>query len=278
MKNDREALDYQTYEPHVDLRSLVICYWTLKGPKQTEPQKQRVVPDGSIEMGFILGDNIKRYTSENEFILQPRALVLGHTIEPFYVEATGYVNSLAVKFYPYGFANFISEPINNLINKETPTEQLLGKETTAYLVQEITKAENTAQRIAVIEKFLLNKLSEQKMINKIVKSTVDYLLATNGDTSISTIFKNEPSKRRQLERNFKKQVGISPKQLGKVLRFQAALKMLLNQQSETFTDIAYKNGYFDQAHFIKDFKEFTGITPKEFFAHNSATLTAIIYK
>lgn len=86
-------MDYQTYEPHTDLKSLISCYWTLEVPMQTEPQKQRIVPDGCIEMAFILGDDIKRYTSENEFILQPRSMVLGQTIEPFYIEPTGFVKT-----------------------------------------------------------------------------------------------------------------------------------------------------------------------------------------
>lgn len=78
------------------------------------------------------------------------------------------------------------------------------------------------------------------------------------------ILKDEISKRRQLERYFKKQIGISPKQLGKVIRLQASLQMLANQKNETLTEIAYENHFFDQAHFIKDFKQFTGETPEQF--------------
>ena len=271
-------MDYQTYNPHTDLKSLVCCYWTLEVPTQTEPQKQRIVPDGCIEMAFILGDDIKRYTSENEFILQPRAMVLGQTIEPLYVEPTGFVKTFAVRFYPYGFANFVSEPISNLANKETPINQLFGIETVDDLEQKIIKAENTEQRISIIEKFLLNRLNDEKTIDKIVKSTIDSFLSTKGSASINSILRDDLSKRRQLERNFKKQIGVSPKQLGRVIRLQTALKMLLDPKSENLTDIAYKSEYFDQAHFIKDFKEFTGINPKGFLAHESLALSALFYK
>ncbi|MGK6352441.1 DUF6597 domain-containing transcriptional factor [Parapedobacter sp. DT-150] len=84
-------MNYQTFQPHPDLAPLVKCYWTLEVPADTDSQRQRIIPDGCIEMAFTLGDDIKRCTSENEFILQPRALVLGQTIEPFYIEPTGYV-------------------------------------------------------------------------------------------------------------------------------------------------------------------------------------------
>ncbi|MFS4466188.1 AraC family transcriptional regulator [Maribacter sp. 2210JD10-5] len=271
-------MNYQTYEPHSDLKPLVDCYWTLEVPEQSEPQKQRIVPDGCIEMAFILGNDIKRYTSENEFILQPRAMVLGQTIEPFYIEPTGLVKTFAVRFYPYGFANFVSEPISNLANKETPIVQLFGTENADDLEQKIIKAENTEQRISIIEKFLLDRLNDEKTINIIVKNTVDSLLFTNGSASINSILKDDLSKRRQLERNFKKQIGVSPKQLGKVIRLQTALKMILNQKSENLTNIAYENEYFDQAHFIKDFREFTGINPKEFLTNENLTLSALFYK
>lgn len=271
-------MDYQTYEPHTNLKSLVSCYWTLEVPKQSEPQKQRIVPDGCIEMAFILGDDIKRYTFENEFILQPRAMMLGQTIEPFYIEPTGFVKTFAVRFYPYGFANFVSEPISNFANKETPINQLFGIENAEDFEQKIINAKNTEQRISITEKFLLDKLNDEKTINRIVKNTVDSLLFTNGSASINSILKDDLSKRRQLERNFKKQIGVSPKQLGKVIRLQTALKMLLDPKSENLTEIAYKSEYFDQAHFIKDFREFTGINPKEFINHENLVLSALFYK
>lgn len=271
-------MDYHTFEPHTDLKSLVSCYWTLEVPKQFEPQKQRIVPDGCIEMAFILGDDIKRYTSENEFIIQPRAMVLGQTIEPFYIEPTGFVKTFAIRFYPYGFANFVSVPIKNLVNKETPLKQLFGAETATDLEHKIIKAKNTDQQINIIEKFLLRRLNDSRTINAIVKNTVDALLSSNGSASINSILKEDLSKRRQLERNFKKQIGVSPKQLGKVIRLQAALKMLLGQKAENLTRVAYESEYFDQAHFIKDFREFTGINPKEFINHENLALSTLFYQ
>lgn len=271
-------MNYQTFQPSSDLESLISCYWTLEVPAESESQRQRIIPDGTIEMAFILGDDIKRYTSEKEFIMQPRAMVLGQTIEPFYIEPTGYVNTFAIRFYPYGFANFVTMPIKNLANKETPIELLFGEKTANKLKQKIIEAKNSRERIEIIENFLLEKLNEKTTIDSIVKTTIDALLATNGSASISTILKEDLSKRRQLERNFKKQIGVSPKQLGKVIRLQTALKMLLNKKAENLTDIAYESKYFDQAHFIKDFREFTGINPKEFLGNENMALSTLFYK
>lgn len=271
-------MDYQTYEPHIDLKSLLSCHWTLEVPKQTDPQKQRIVPDGCIEMAFILADDIKRYTSKNEFILQPRAMVLGQITKPFYIQPTGYVKTFAVRFYPYGFANFVSVPISNLANTETSIVHLFGSAVAHDLEQRIIKAQHTAQRINIIEKFLLERMNEDKTMDRIVKNTIDSLFSTKGSASINSILKDNLSKRRQLERNFKKQIGLSPKQLGKVIRLQSALKLLLDQKSNNLTHVAYQSEYFDQAHFIKDFREFTGINPREFIDNENLALSTLFYK
>lgn len=270
-------MDYQTFQPHADLQSVVKCYWTLEVPGGNHSERQRIIPDGCIEMAFILGDDIKRYTAGNNFILQPRAMVLGQTIEPFYIEPTGYVNTFAVRFYPYGFSNFVTTAIGDLANKETPIAMLFEKQPAEELEQKIIRAKDTPQRIEIIERFLLSRLADKGTVDHIVKATVDTLLSTKGSSPINAIFKGL-SQRRQLERKFLKQIGISPKQLGKVIRLQAALKMLLNQPPGNLTRIAYESQYYDQTHFIKDFKEFTGTTPGEFLKDDKTTLSSLFYR
>ena len=271
-------MNYQILQPHLSLESLVKCYWTLEVPVEDEAQRQRIIPDGCIEMAFILGDDIKRYTSHDEYIIQPRAIVLGQTLEPFYIEPTGYVNTFAIRFYPYGFANFVTIPIKTLVNKETPMDMLFTEKPAKELERKIIQATDSKQRIEIIEGFLLENLNDKKIIDNIVKMTIESLLSSNGSESIGIIIKETPSKRRQLERNFIKQIGVSPKQLGKVIRLQSALKILLNKKTENLTDIAYESEYFDQAHFIKDFKEFTGINPKAFLGNENMALSALFYK
>lgn len=268
---------YQTFESHADLASVVKCYWTLEVPMEPQAAKQRIVPDGCLEMIFILGDNIKRYLSEDEFIIQPRAMVVGQITEPFIIQPTGYVRCFAVRFYPFGFANFVNTPIKNLADKETPILQLFGETIAEKLEQEIIRAVDDKERIAVVEAFLLKKFNEKATIDQVVKTTIETLLLTKGNKAINDIVKDNLSKRRQLERKFFKQVGLSPKQLGKVIRLQAALKLLLNQKTENLTRIAYDSEYYDQAHFNRDFKELTGLSPKDFLESDKMQLSSMFY-
>ena len=270
-------MSYQTFRPNSDLDALIKCYWTLQIPAEFNSEKQRVIPDGCMELIFILGDDVKRYISENDFIIQPRAIIVGQITEPFIIQPVGYVHCFAVRFYPYSVSNFIKIPLKKLENKETPIADIFGQSTADELERKIIYAADTQQRMEIMESFLLNKLQEEATIDQIVQSTVETLLATSGSSPIKTLLHGDLSKRRQLERKFLKQIGMSPKQLGKVIRLQTALKLLLNRKTETFTKIAYESEYYDQNHFIKDFKEFTGITPKEFLADDQMILSSMLY-
>lgn len=270
-------MKYETFDPHPDLASLVKCYWTLEVPADSDAPKQRVIPDGCIEMYFILGDDVKRYTSDSEFIVQPRAMVFGQVTKPYYVQPTGYVNTFAVRFYPYGFANFINLPLHDLADKETQLHKLFEQQSSKNLEQQIFSSNSTKERISIIEEFLLGRLDDQSTIDKIVESTINALTKSKGKESIKNLVKDDLSLRRSLERKFARQVGISPKQLSKIIRLQAALKMILNKQGEKLTQIAYESEYYDQAHFIKDFKEFTGTNPSDYLSDEEMMLSSMIY-
>ncbi len=270
-------MDYRTFEPHPDLAAIVKFYWTLEVPFDPNNQKQKLIPDGHIEMTFNFKDGIKRYTSDTEYIVHPRAMVMGQRTKSYYILPLGDVDSFAISFYPHGFANFVNTPLKNLVDMEATIQSLFGEKTGNALEEKIVRAADTKERIRIIETFLLDKLNEQTTIDNIVKTTVDTLISTKGSSSITNILKDDLSKRRKLERDFKKQIGLSPKRLGRVIRLHAALKMLLNSD-ENLTHIAYESDYFDQAHFIKDFKEFTGITPKEFLGNANMELSTLFYK
>ena len=269
-------MDYQTFQPHIDLSEFVKCFWTLKVPKEPKPQRQRIVPDACVEIIFTLGDDVKRFVSERKHIIQPRSMVLGQITEPFYIEPIGVVDVFAIRFFPGGFIPFTTLSIKDLENKETELEALFGKDA-ADLEHKIIHAANTDERVQHAEAFLLNKLKNSEIIDKMVKSTVDLIFSTKGRISIHELSKNDLSNRRRLERKFSKSVGLGPKQFARIIRFQTALKMLLNNEIENLTSLAYENEYYDQAHFIKDFKEFTGINPNKFFKDNALILSSVFY-
>ncbi len=91
---------------------------------------------------------------------------------------------------------------------------------------------------------------------------LDALIASDGQTEIAELAHAADVSRRQIERLFARELGYPPKTVGRVLRFQRALKGLMTTPGEPLSALASATGYFDQAHFIRDFKQFTGGIPR----------------
>lgn len=171
-------MEYLTYDPHPELESLINQYWSLKVPEQ-EKSRQRIIPDGCIEMAFILGDDIKRYTSEDDYILQPRAMVLGQVMDPFYIEPVGEVDTFAISFFPLGFSNLISKSLDELVNTETPLDQLFDPMIIRELENNVIHADSTQERIKIVEAFLFERLQESRVIDQVIRTTVEVWSVVN---------------------------------------------------------------------------------------------------
>lgn len=260
-------MNYHTFEPGKDLNTLVKCYWTLTSPKEESPQRQTIVADGCIEMIFHYGDVYRQYIHNGQNIIQPRCFVIGQLTRPLEIEPTGETGIFSVSFYPEGFLPFATIPIKEMENKAVPLEKLFGRDG-LKIEQIIVNTESTFERINHIESFLLSRLVSAENIDRIIQSTIETILTANGQLTVDELSKQININRRQLERKFAACIGLSPKQLSKTIRLQTTLKMLINKKFTSLTALAYEGEYYDQAHFIKDFREFTGLTPKEFYGNN----------
>ncbi|TAE34329.1 MAG: AraC family transcriptional regulator [Candidatus Kapaibacterium sp.] len=254
----------QIFEPSHELKEFVWCYWNLEADKDTTPVKNTIVPDGTMKLIFHYGDTYRHHPKSGESIVLPQYFLIGQLTQPYIVEPLGVTGSFIVRFHPNGFLPFTTKPIKDMENAAVPIAALFGNEG-AEIGEKILSAIDTAERIRLIEAFLLKRLTDKTTIDFVVKSTVETILTANGKFAVNELSEQNNINRRQLVRKFSSVIGLSPKQLSKTIRLQATLKTLLTKEVTTLTDVAYENEYFDQAHFIKEFKEFTGLTPKEFY-------------
>jgi AraC-like DNA-binding protein len=267
-------MDYQTFQPQPDLASIIKCYWTLDSPGEAVPQVQTIVPDGCMEMIIHYGDLYNQYINGKP-VLQPRSCVFGQLTEPLKIEPTGITGIFSVRFHHDGFIPFATIPIKEMDDQAIPLKKLFGIQG-AELEENVLKASTVQEKISIVETFLLERLNTET-IDRIVQSTVDLLLNVDGKISINELSKQTNINRRQLERKFSSAIGLSPKQLSKTIRLQTTIKHLLNKEYASLTALAYESEYYDQAHFIKDFKEFTGFTPKEFYG-DTLQMSLLFYR
>jgi AraC-like DNA-binding protein len=130
----------------------------------------------------------------------------------------------------------------------------------------VFEEKDLVQKVAIIEGMLLRQLMKNTGKSNQVSEFITRLNAINEFPSIAGFLQYYTINRRKLERDFDYHVGVSPKFLQRVLRFRKAMLSFHRSRNRNLTALAYDCGYFDQAHFINDFKEFTGLSPKKFFS------------
>lgn len=260
-------MNYKEYEVPDSLRDFIKCFWSLDAGMTEKEERQRIVPDGCMELIVHYGDLYKQYQLDGSSILQTRSFVFGQITTPLEIAATGITGMVAARFQPDGFIPFSAYPIKLMENTAVPVNLLFGGDA-FQLEAAVINAKQNEKRILILSRFLSHKLREGDTVDRVIKMSLDTLMQSNGHINIEKLSDKMKINRRQLERKFSSAIGLSPKQLSKVIRLQKTLKMLTQNNTGNLTDIAYENGYFDQAHFIKDFKEFTGVSPKAFYSEN----------
>ncbi|MEI9809134.1 MAG: helix-turn-helix transcriptional regulator [Bacteroidota bacterium] len=260
-------MNYKVHTPSPELQSFVKCFWTLEDEGMGEPVRQRVVPDGCMEMIFHYGDYYKQYFEDGSFIIQPRSFIFGQITKFIEIGPTGVSGIVSARFLPDGLPPFLDIPVTDLENKAVSLVDLFG-EKGKELEEKVVTATGNEQRIQLIEEFLLSRLTDPGTIDNVTKACVDVIFQSQGQIGVVELAGKMNINRRNIERKFTSAIGMSPKQLSRVVRLQATLKMLEQKKFTSLTSLAYENGYYDQAHFIKDFKEFTGMSPKSFYAEN----------
>ena len=258
---------YNTYEPSDDLRDFIKLYWTLQDEAHPDPDIQRIIPDGCMEMIFHYGDHFKQMLGEGNSIVQPKCFVFGQITKTLEIAPTGVTDIFSVRFHPGGFIPFSSYQIKEMENKAVPLNQLFGDEG-VLLETTMLQITDIGEKIQKVEEFLLDRLSRPETLDMVTKRSLALILEMNGQLSVDDLSDQLIINRRNLERKFSDKIGLSPKELSRMIRIQSVLSSLISNNYENLTDIAYEFNYFDQAHFIRDFKDFTGLTPKKFFSNN----------
>jgi AraC-like DNA-binding protein len=215
-------------------------------------------------MIFHRKDVYKQFLADGRCIDQPRSFVFGQITQPLYIQPTGLTSIFAVRFLQAGFFPFISRNWQALENRAVPLEELFGHEG-IDLEDKLMRCSSVPDCINAIESFLLDRLTGHLEIDKIIKSSIELIYKLNGQLSVGELSVQIGVNRRDLERRFSSVIGLSPKQLARISRLQSVLSMMVEKDFDSLTTLAYQENYYDQAHFIKDFKIFTGVSPKKFF-------------
>ena len=135
---------------------------------------------------------------------------------------------------------------------------------TNALKTQLIYANSTARKVEVLDNLLIQQLQQQNKECEIIRHATDEMMVNSGKEILSELLKKLNVTERTFQRFFKKYVGITPVQYRRICQFQVSFAQLREKKFDKLTDIAYDNGFADQSHFIRSFKEFTQVTPNDY--------------
>jgi AraC-like DNA-binding protein len=259
---------YVECEPLPALAPFLERVWTLEGhAEMLAGEPQVVLPDGRTELIFHFGDPFERIDSSrngNTTTLQPRLLFAGQLTSQLVLQPTGRIGVLGLRFHPFGAAGLFSCPQDQLAGTTAALEALSIP--AAQELGAIFGTTSTLAEAAVLAQHALVSLIDHRRIDSRVADAVREIEASHGLASIDRVAMRVGMTRRHMERQFRQIVGMTPKRLARIARFQRAVRFLegdgdAGRPGGAITAAAC--GYADQAHFIRDFRNLAGRAPTE---------------
>lgn len=238
--------------PRKELRPYVRYFWTLKCDERF---KVLTFPIGCPQMIFHRRTPLfipELSASQNRFT------VSGQVNFPAHIVSDGNTEMIVAVFYPHTFGMLIGIPPSAFYNQEISGYDV-GNKQLEQLADIVFDYDDSECGILLMEQWLTARIRRSLNIQRIGAALS--VLLRSPSTPVDTLAGIACLGKKQFERLFLQYVGMNPKEYGRIARFQRALRMM-QLGSRDYADIAYANGYSDQSHFIREFRQFSGLTPK----------------
>jgi AraC-like DNA-binding protein len=265
---------YKEFIPGEPLRQYVKCYYVYESAT-SDVFEDKAFATGCIEVMFNLGNGRWQTGRGDEFTTTPPVELWGQIISPLTFRSLGKNSMFGIRFYPHTASLFLNDEVTLFNDHVTDFTAVAGK-SVRILYTRLLETALLDKRIELVEEFLLKRLSLfGKRIHRlpVIENVMTELKQDDFFDNIETVASRYGFTSRYLQKLFSQYTGLTPKLYHKINRFQKSL-VLVSKRNQPLTSIAYECGYFDQSHFIRDFKSFTGSVPSVHIAENSSAILA----
>ena len=264
---------YRAFPPHPRLARHVACLWYLRKDADPSAATDRVLPDGRMELVFNLRTPFSQADAAGRFVRQPPAILAGQLTRFALLRSTAEAEVLAVRFTPAGAHAIFRRDLDELTDRCVALEQL-GRPWRA-LAQRIGDAPTLAARVRLLEEILLARCAPPTSTSVRVSAALDIIQAAETTPRIEAVARAVGLSTRQLERTFRREVGLTPKHYVRLARFRRMLAAL-NRADPRWADLAAQAGYSDQPHLVREFRAFAGLAPRACLAEQTAFAAALL--
>lgn len=258
---------YQEFAPHGALREYIACYFSLRIDSPADVA-ELVIPDGTPGLMFIQNARFTRLcpVRTDERPQLGGSYVFGQKTRPVhYVFNLPGLHCFGLKFQPHGLKAFTRFPVHELTDTYAEAGMLLGKDFGA-LEDRLFFAPSALEQKMLLDDYFARQLERGvEPDHRLVQKILTCIHRRRGQVGVAELLQVFQMQYKRLERLFLKFVGVGPKTYCCITRFNATLLHRERSEKDSLTQLAYTSGYFDQMHFIREVKQFTHLTPKEFY-------------
>ena len=249
---------FHKYIPDAPLNNYVDCIVYVEGNN-----KGVTFPKTAMSLAFNLNTSFKLFDDAQflRFTDYKKYWVAGLQTKPTYVENYGESKMIVIQFRTFGARIFLNQPLKYFTNNFTELDCVFGGEV-EEIWDQLAETKTINEKFQITEKFLYRKFSTNIIPNKTLIPSLERLCS--GNVSINVVCKHHNISRKHLNFLFQEHLGVSPKMLSSLNRFQNMIQMISKSRADNLTTLAYELDFFDQAHFNNNFKKFTGIKPNDY--------------
>lgn len=257
-KMDVQKMKFEEYKPTKLLKPFIKTYKIIESQNELV---NRVLPNTSFALAFRFKGQTA-YLKDNKQLFLPTTTFSGLRKSVRLINYLPDSSTIIVLFKEIGVSAFFRGPFHEIYEKSVSLDSFFSQTEVSIIEEKLSEAENNTERITIIEQFLVSNLYSVKA-DDLISKAIAKIHETNGSIRMKELASMLCISQDAFEKRFRKTIGSSPKQFSSIIRMNAVIKQ--EEKYSSFTDLALDNGYFDQAHFNKDFKLFTGQTPTQFF-------------
>ena len=251
-----------------------IAYFFLYKDAFSAHTRERFLPDGHIELIIDLRNETNAWCQNDDYAAMQivrNGWISGVHRRYITIEAAQGASMLVVRFLPGRIAPFLGMPASEITGQVIPLDRIWGAEF-ERLRYSILEHPEPAQRFALLETFFLKKIQNAPAPKPVIDFALERMNRLNSGAGISQIVEKTGYTHKHFVSLFHKHIGVSPKVYSRILKFQQAVRQLENARQPDWSQLAFACGYYDQAHFINEFKAFSGFSPSFYLEKRGAHL------
>jgi AraC-like DNA-binding protein len=256
---------YRRYTPPPPLAAFVSCIWYSEGLQGTH-ERERLLPNGESGIVFDLREEpVRIYDSQDiaRFVTHAPAIFCCARTDCFVIDTSQQERVIGIQFRPGGAFPFLKMPAGEVANDTYSLDEIWPGQA-AQIRDALMNAHDVAAMFDILERELLGRLRNSPTLHPAVAFAVSYLIRPAYNPRVRDVADRVGLSSRRFIELFRDQTGLTPKSFQRVRRFQHVLNSLRAGGEENWTALAYRCGYYDQAHFIHDFRLFSSMTPGEY--------------